>query len=923
MVPHLRRSSSSSNSSISNKDNDCIGRRRCRGRIVGKKRKRDEDFDDAVCGGGSLVAERRVVVGAATVVLSDGDIIGDSSINDGRWHRRTSASSTPSPPFRIQQRRRRRTQSRPLLGGTLLLSFLLLCFLTTMTASAEEAAIAVVGAAAAEQQGHQHNSVYRYNVCNGLSNQLLYHAASIAIAIEQSKLVVEIPDHFIVNGVQHTDDSVLPSASNSIPFGLAFDAPYFLQAVQQLGGRSSQPSSGGGGGSNIEARFVSFDFSKRQIPCAGMQSLHQADAELVRQILQAFRPSKQIQTLISGISANLEQRNSRNSRGSQNSHDENGAVVGGASGSSSSASASEGVCVHHRDGQDWYDHCARWGSINDGIYRGNCLGVPGRSFLESLEDRGLSKERSWVYYCGDHELPRALRSSPYDVVSRNDLMEPADLDAVAALFYNYQNQDEQQQQQHEGGLQQQPPIQGGAVASPIGNGINLLQQHSGNLRDLWALIDFYVCSNLELFIGNSVSTFSAIQIALRRGEDAFWYNSQSIPLGDIWRVYQVPIVYTYTELSMESGKYMLQASIASVRKHMPHNKIHILYHGTEDKAFRLWLAKRNVKVHQHDPAWRQQIEKMRMNGDPAASHLFLHSGNYFGTWQRIDIPKYVNSEYALLLDADTLVMKPFTLADFGLDLTYAIAMSAEFHPNNIPLNAGVTLMNVPRMRQTYDDFLQFILQHVHSAKFDHPAPSDQGAYLEFYDNQVRFLDRNFNFKPYWQQSAIGNQDPFVVHFHGAKPHDYMRQILGDPCDKATQFLCDQAMELPFLCRAIQQFAQYSRSVGNQVSYCNASFKGDKAQAFFCTEILLMLSSTHPQQNECYDFPTLVRKAVQRVPAELGLPVGKIEKNLRKRSKGSNPGVLSPLLLAWSVAIFLVLLVFRVKSRRHTKGRHSR
>jgi hypothetical protein len=230
-----------------------------------------------------------------------------------------------------------------------------------------------------------------------------------------------------------------------------------------------------------------------------MQTFHEADPRVVLQVLKAFRPSKKMSSLISSITNKIKDRD-------------------------------EGICVHHRDGQDWQDHCARWGSINDGVYRGNCLGVPGRTFLQSLEDRGLTESR-WIYYCGDHEVPKELTNSQYTVLSRKDLINQADTRAVESLKSG------------------QPS------------------------RDLWALIDFYVCGRLQHFIGNSVSTFSAIQIALRDGDNASWYNSQSIPLGDIWRVYQIPIVYTYTELSKPSGKHLLQASISSVRQQMPSNRM--------------------------------------------------------------------------------------------------------------------------------------------------------------------------------------------------------------------------------------------------------------------------------------------------------------------------------------------------------------
>jgi hypothetical protein len=128
-------------------------------------------------------------------------------------------------------------------------------------------------AIAAEKTTLGGDNVYQYNICNDLSNQLLYHSASIAAAVKQGKEVL-IPDYFIVNGVQKTDDSVLPTDINSIPFGDAFDQAFFLEQIQQLG---------------IRARLVAFDSNKPQVPCIGLQTFHKADPRVVLHVLKAFR----------------------------------------------------------------------------------------------------------------------------------------------------------------------------------------------------------------------------------------------------------------------------------------------------------------------------------------------------------------------------------------------------------------------------------------------------------------------------------------------------------------------------------------------------------------------------------------------------------------------------------------------------------
>ena len=608
---------------------------------------------------------------------------------------------------------------------------------------------------------------HRYNICNGLSNQLLYHSAEIAAALKQGEQVVEVPNYYIVDGAQDTDENVLPSGTNSVPFEVAFDAPYFVKKLKELG---------------IRAKLVQFDFSREQIECTGIGSLLRADPTDVNKILSFFRPSREMKQLLSGI---------------LRAFDDYG--------------VNDGVCVHHRDGQDWHDHCQRWSSINDGAYRGNCLGVPGHSFLQSLEARGLESSR-WVYYCGDHDIPEDLQMSPYSVYSRDSLMSDDDRHAVEAI----------------------------KDGMPV--------------RDLWALLDFYACRELKHFIGNSVSTFSAIQIAAREGEYAFWYNSQSIPLGNVWNVYKMPLVYTYTEMSAPLGKHFLKSSILSVRQHMPENKIHILYHGRADKDFRSWLSDKDVDIHDHDPGWRDTIETMRQHGNPNASHLFLHEGNYFGTWQRIDIPKVVNSEYCLYLDSDTILTQPFTLVDFGLDLTYGIAMSAELVPENVPLNAGVTLINIPRMRETYDDFLAFIIRHSHGKRFNHPAPSDQGAYLDFYRADVTFLSMLFNYKPYWSLSL--DRDPYIIHFHGPKPHDYIGHLMGEPCAEAFQHICNKIEDMPYLCQSFQIFARVSNESAPGM-YCKNSFENRK-QELLCNRIL---DSFLEQVDDCRSFLVRLRQEI--------------------------------------------------------------
>jgi hypothetical protein len=723
---------------------------------------------------------------------------------------------------------------------------------------------------------------------------------------------VKIPNHFIVNGVQQDDSkNVIPTADNSVALGLVFDKNHLLRNLKFIG---------------IRAELSTFNLSKseeqeRSIPCQGMAAFDglEDDPSLVTQILDMFKPSKQLQGLVETIKRTI--ITSTNERDMK-----------------------DGICVHHRDGKDWHDHCAKWKSIDDGIYRGNCLTLPGGTFVEALTDRGLSKDQNFIYYCGDHDdIPRELEG--YDVVRRLDLLStPMNLDDIMQLEDTVTSM----------------IVPRGVNKKNIddNNKILVTSPQQNSFRDLWAWIDYVVCQSFDSFIGNSVSTFSALQIAQRQQQQqqqqhqdgsfksVSWYNSQSIPLGDFWDIYTIPIVYTYTELSSPSGKFLLKVSILSARSNLPNTAIHILYHGNKDHAFLTWLQNCGVIIHEHWPSWAQEIEDMRLNGDPNASHLFLHAGNFLGTWQRIDIPLFIQSEYCLLLDSDTIIMQPFTARNFGLDLTLSIAMSDEVDLLNIPFNAGVTLMNVPHLRRTYQEFLNFILEHKNSAMFNvrigamnFPTPSDQGAYLEFFYTKTNkgsdarnYLSRSFNVKPYWNFTKL-HVDPYILHFHGTKPAEYIDVMTGGTCKGAGRIVCERAINdnTSYLCQGMHVFSKYAKELEFDSEFCQIHFPGEHSQnkALMCKHFLTLLSMERYGKvcdgHYLSDVATNVKSRLHTTPMENftdqqnKLPEVQIDivlRNALKMEKGEiHPIINIPLLFASTNVIFIA---FMVKNLRQTQ-----
>jgi len=607
---------------------------------------------------------------------------------------------------------------------------------------------------------------HTYTVCNGMSNQILAHVGNIAYAIS-SKTPILIPDAFITDGSQDMSrpvgqTDVTPSSARYVPLSNIFDIDHLIKFIRSYG---------------IEAKLLPYNEKMHgHLKCSWIETLSHVAPETASLVLKAFKPSALIHKMVNLALERVDEDDNL-------------------------------ICVHHRDGEDWTKHCEKWEDIQDGVWRKNCMNEPGRTLSMDVKERMLpqssggsetrfTRKDSSIFYVGDSNPPRDLADSGFKVFTRGELLlGHDDVFEVENVDLNRKHHELDKSLLY-------------AVLS---------RRHTAcvpEFRDVCAIVDFHVCSYMPDFIGNSVSTWSALQIA-QRGGAATWYNSYSIPLADFFRVFSVPIAYTYTELSEGAGKLLLKVSILSAKAIVPMSEIHVLYHGYEDFEFRLWLKERGVTIHQHEPSMklREMINEMFRNGDESKSHLFRHAGNYFGTWQRIDLPKHINTEYILLLDCDTIVMSSFSFADFSKSLTKSIAFSAEGDEEmKEPWNAGVALLNMPYLRESYDDFLRFIKSHKHNEPYDVvmkrgskvAAPSDQGAYLKFYAETKEFLSTKFNDKPYYlHKGKKPGEVSKVLHFHGAKPHDYLGHWLGIPCSSGVAFLCEltesKPEERPMLC----------------------------------------------------------------------------------------------------------------------------
>jgi len=623
----------------------------------------------------------------------------------------------------------------------------------------------------------------------------------------EQKKAVTIPDAFIYNGVQNERNGRGQRTLKNVVANEANSIP--LTSI--IDGNMLLKTIRSYG---VDACFIPYERvisnEEQTMECSWLAQLQESDNDIEFKVLYAMKPSTFLSEIVETTFSNLV-------------------------GKSSKFDVSDGVCLHHRDGADWHKHCNIWQG-------NNCMNLDGRNIEDLVKDRiPPAYKKKWMYYIGDVPPSENLTEA---------MLEGAGLHVYNRANDKLLNEDE--------------------LRKVVGSAKLSLEEH----RDIFAAVDFFVCSHIPSFIGNSVSTFSALQIAKRHGKNCTWYNSRSNPLlADFMQVQEIPIVYTYTEASAALGKALLKASIISVRQTFGMGvDVNIIYHGTEDKVFLGWLAERNVIIHNHEPEWLPMIDIMIANADQQRSHLYSHRGNYIGTWQRIDIPLFIDAEYAMFLDADTIVHEKFDLSTFGLEITPGIAFSNEFmEKDKRPSNAGVALFNVPLIRNTHKDFMDFVRNHADRKKDFILGPSDQGAYLDFYHSYkqpgvrlnhepskyMQHLDTTFNVKPYYKLKKNFDERK-VIHYHGLKPHEILKGLMGY---KSEQFSPALRGLLPmmfghnnhhFLCLTLHDFAAAMvADEDNLIFFCNFAFFLNTKEETACKDFLKELSTKNENEN-CVD-----------------------------------------------------------------------
>jgi GDP-fucose protein O-fucosyltransferase len=486
--------------------------------------------------------------------------------------------------------------------------------------------------------------------------------------------------------------------------------------------------------------------------------------------------------------------------------------------------------LHLRIERDWEIHCKSWMGIQDGIFRDNCM----------------NNSKKIHYTLLSEGVPRMSTIYVSTAMSRTDLLLPEF--GLQGLFEHFN------------------------VVTKDSILHNVPRNWTLN-REWWAAVDTQISSEAATFVGNSVSTFSAFVILWRQHwrMHSWHYNGGTIPLVEagIIRPRRESSVPTYREqikwvFAIHEGSSALSKSFpemlrAAVLSAKEHTKLIPICVTTSSPSSELvaWMIDAGVRVLHHEPAWVPQMTRLVAQHTSSAkaaglagneqSHLLTDPAAMIGTFLRIDIPIVgMLDEFVLYTDIDVLFTGPVTWktifphepsfekvktendfargffsfgepGQFGVPQFFAVASEMEMRLDPNFMNAGVMLLNMRSLRDTHDQFVEFICaEGERTGSMNFPAgPGDQGAYKEFYKlnrengSMVHgsLLPFGLNWKSYWKPFSNSS----IVHFHGPKcrrdifPY-FETGELGVPAFQGILKACNISGNCLALCQAFDSYA---------------------------------------------------------------------------------------------------------------------
>lgn len=225
---------------------------------------------------------------------------------------------------------------------------------------------------------------------------------------------------------------------------------------------------------------------------------------------------------------------------------------------------------------------------------------------------------------------------------------------------------------------------------------------------------------------------------------------------------------------------------------------HLLYDGGEND-FTDWVRRRNIPMVRCQSAFLGKLANLEICQKDKTIAAATR-----GIFLRVELPMLQEQigleDRVLYTDCDVMFQRDVVPDLAPVNCEY-FAAAGEFNPDDYEnMNTGVLLMNLPRLRETANQFREFISENLESLKDE---AWDQGAFRRFYrrpDGTALWdkLPAELNWKPYWGK----NPGAGIIHFHGPKPFqsDYVSTLpelqhlsggaYGDLCQIWSRWLAE-------------------------------------------------------------------------------------------------------------------------------------
>ncbi len=328
-------------------------------------------------------------------------------------------------------------------------------------------------------------------------------------------------------------------------------------------------------------------------------------------------------------------------------------------------------------------------------------------------------------------------------------------------------------------------------------------------------------NNFDFFVGNSVSTMSALIIRQRRmkGLWAAQYNRGSIPLSEFVPGFSLPWVFTLRGSDVQYDEMMKVAVLSASQE--TSLQPYAMIHPSEEHYERVeWLRSMGVHVCIHKPVWEAGLVEILHNsteGAKRSSHLYSDPKQVLGTYFRLDLPvlaELLQFEHVLYTDTDVLFRRDITtMQGDDLSLPSTIQLAIE-NPDIKVLNAGVYVASLPFLRATHQGLIDTLMAS-DSVSYGRYGPGDQGLLNKYYGETLRssglLSDVHYNAKSYDATSQAK-----IIHFHGPKPLDYEEAAARGTCERFP-FLCARGLKNGYFCSIFNSWIDYCQR-GNCTSY---------------------------------------------------------------------------------------------------------